>query len=332
MAATIHAAYLRLILKSAEAVGLDARQIDDRMALTATAPGADDRVSVAATYELWAMLVELSGDATIGLRLAGHAQRASAGVLEYAARNSPTVGELLQTVARYARLLNTGAAIKVNDRGRRVQLSYRLLESHPVHPASIDFVLGYLMYRVRALTGRQVVPAEVDLPQTRPANPRPYHVLFGQSIRWAQPVVRVCFAPEQWQTALQAPDPELADLMRAMVEREMAQLPEGDDICAQVEAEILRAGGGATPSLDAIAERLGLTARTVQRRLKEDGTTFRALSKRVRMDRAAELLTAGRLTLAEVAFEVGFSEPSGFCRAFRKVFGRTPTEYREAAE
>ncbi|MGK0361789.1 MAG: AraC-like DNA-binding protein, partial [Bradymonadia bacterium] len=219
-------------------------------------------------------------------------------------------------------------AIGIDVQTRQVEMSYRLLARHPVHPASIDFVLGYLMYRVRELSGRLLMPIAVDLPQLEPANPAPYHALFGKRIRWGQPVVRVCFTPTQWQTSLQAPDPELARLMRDMVEREMAQLPSGDDICALVKTEILRAGGGPSPSLDEVARLLGITARTVQRRLKEADTTFRALSKTVRMDRAADLVQAGQLSLAEIAFEVGFSEPSTFCRAFRKAFGQTPTEYR----
>ena len=330
MTATIHPAYLRLILKSADTLKLPGDVIRTRMGLDEAAIAGEARVPVEATFRLWAALVDLSGDMAVGLRLAGHARAASAGALEYAARNCPTVGDLLQMVAQYARLLNTAAEIAVDTQPSGVELSYRLLERHPVHPASTDFAVGYLMYRVRELSGRLLMPAEIGLPQALPADTRVYRALLGKNLRWGQPGVRVRFTLAQWQTSVQTPDPELARLMRQMVEREMGNLPPDDDICAQIKAEILRAGGGPALSLDAVAGRLGLTARTAQRRLKLAGTTFRALSKRVRMDRAADLIRAGHLPLAEVGFEVGFSELSTFCRAFRKTYGVTPTQFRQA--
>ena len=328
MPATIHTAFLRLILKSAASLRVDPVALCARIGLDAAALDAGARVPVEATHRLWAALVELSDDPTVGVRLAGCAQDSSAGALEYAARNCPTVGELLKTIAQYARLLNTGAEIAIDEGADRVEVRYRLLARHPVHPASIDFVLGYLMYRVRALSGRVLIPAAVDLPQARPADASAYHTLFGKRICWSQPGVRVRFTRAQWEISLQAPDPELARLMRGVVEQEMARLPSGDDICAQIKAEILRAHGGSTPSLDDVTRSLGLSARTVQRRLKDAGTTFRALSRQVRMDRSADLVRAGTLSLAEVAFEVGFSDVSTFHRTFRKTFGMTPTRYR----
>lgn len=331
MIATIHSAYLTLILKSADALGLDVDPLRAQLGLD-NALSSDGRVPVQITYQLWTALEGLSGDPAVGLQLADHALQFAAGALEYAARNCATVGALLETIAQYARLLNTGADITIESQPEGVVLGYRLLARHAVHPASTDFAISYLLLRARTLSGRRLMPTRIGLPQALPANPKPYHALLGKHLRWQQPGVQVLFSHAQWNMALLAPDPELGRLMRQVVERELDQLPPEDDLRARVEVEVLRGGGHTPRTLDDIAQRLGMTARTLQRRLRDAGTSFRTVSTRARLGRAADLVREGVLPLDEIAFEVGFSDASTFYRAFRKAHGMTPTQYRDAAE
>lgn len=331
MIATIHSAYLALILKSADALGLAVGPQRSQLGLD-DALATEGRVPVQTTYQLWSAIAALSGDPAVGLRLADRALQFAAGALEYAARNCDTVGALLETIAQYARLLNTGAEITVEAQPSGVVLGYRLLAQQSVHPASTDFAIAYLLLRARALSGRRLMPTRLALPQPVPVDPDPYHALFGKQLRWQQPCVRVLFSQAQWDMALQTPDPELGRLMRQVVEREIDQLPPEDDLLTRVQVEVLRGGGRASRSIDDIAQRLGMTARTLQRRLSDAGTSFRALSNEARLGRAAVLVRDGLLPFDEVAYEVGFSDASTFYRAFRKAFGMTPTEYRAAAE
>jgi AraC-like DNA-binding protein len=83
----------------------------------------------------------------------------------------------------------------------------------------------------------------------------------------------------------------------------------------------------ADPQLSATAKRLGLTARSLQRRLQDEGTSFQALRDETRRALADRYLTEG-LSLAEISFLLGFSEPSAFFRAFKRWTGRTPIERR----
>jgi AraC-like DNA-binding protein len=86
----------------------------------------------------------------------------------------------------------------------------------------------------------------------------------------------------------------------------------------------LRAGEG---HVDVIAKRLGLTARSLQRRLKDEGTTFNAVREDVRRQLSRRFLEDG-LSIAEISFLLGFSEPSAFFRAFKRWTGQTPLEAR----
>jgi AraC-like DNA-binding protein len=95
-------------------------------------------------------------------------------------------------------------------------------------------------------------------------------------------------------------------------------------------ARELRAAEGA-PTIDAIAAELGTSERTLRRRLRDHGVTFRALVDEVRRERARALVAGGGRPLIEVALEVGFSDASAFSHAFRRWFGHAPRELRAAS-
>jgi AraC-like DNA-binding protein len=78
-----------------------------------------------------------------------------------------------------------------------------------------------------------------------------------------------------------------------------------------------------------VAQALHLSERTLQRRLQEEGTSYQQLLDDTRRELAQQYLATPRMTLLEIAYLLGFSEPSNFFRAFRRWFGKTPGEYRE---
>ena len=94
-------------------------------------------------------------------------------------------------------------------------------------------------------------------------------------------------------------------------------------------ARIVEAEYGSDLSLDDIARRVASSRRQVQRAFAEIGnTTFRQYLTKVRMERAAEMLQAERLTVREVAQRVGYRQPAQFAKAFRRHRGRAPSAYR----
>lgn len=111
----------------------------------------------------------------------------------------------------------------------------------------------------------------------------------------------------------------------------LARLPADDDILDWVERVVAGAMGRGVPEMDHVASQLGMTARTLQRRLGERETTFQPLVDGVRRRYAERYLSDDRLAVAEIAFLVGFADPSNFHRAFRRWTGTTPTAFRAAS-
>ena len=93
-----------------------------------------------------------------------------------------------------------------------------------------------------------------------------------------------------------------------------------------------RLGNYGLPTLEEAAEMTGMSQRTIRRRLYLEGTTYRKLMDRIRFDSAQEMLVDGGLSVRHIAFELGYSGANNFIRAFRRISGMTPTEFRRISE
>ena len=105
--------------------------------------------------------------------------------------------------------------------------------------------------------------------------------------------------------------------------------PDPDDLVTRAQHEVMRRLGTGEPDIDGIAQAMAVSTRTLQRRLEERGITFKRLVDEVREDQARKLVSAGTMSLSEVAFFLGYSDQSALSRAFKRWTGQTPKKVRE---
>lgn len=125
-------------------------------------------------------------------------------------------------------------------------------------------------------------------------------------------------------------DETIARFFDQHLEKELAKLAERDSLEKRVCLTVTRSLSEGVPSITQIASELGMSGRTLQRRLSERGQSFQSLVDLARRDFASQLLRETDYSLAEIAFLTGFSEQSGFTRAFKRWEGQTPGSYRLA--
>lgn len=134
------------------------------------------------------------------------------------------------------------------------------------------------------------------------------------------------------EAALAAPnklgDETIAQFFDRHLEQELAQLVDDEGLKKRVQIAVSQSLSEGVPTLTDIATSLGMSARTLQRRLAEQGHTFQSVVDLSRRDLAQRLLAETEYSLAEIAFLTGFSEQSGFNRAFKRWLGETPRSYR----
>ena len=197
----------------------------------------------------------------------------------------------------------------------------------PPNKQVCDFSLGVAhAYARDAIPGWRLL--EVLLPYPPPEEIDGYARFFGRSPRFGGGALALCFPSELLGRPLRRVDAKLASLLEQVVAGSLAKLPQAPGFAARVRHELSRALQDGQATLAQIATRMGITPRTLQRRLADEATTFQIMLDDCRRDLALPLLAGAELTLQEVAFALGFSEPSAFHRAFRPWTGTTPGEYR----
>jgi AraC-like DNA-binding protein len=168
----------------------------------------------------------------------------------------------------------------------------------------------------------------IDLP--RRGNAGRYAVPFRAPVYFRRPHCALLLQPRFLELPVVRREPELNRMLASFP----AELIRADEMAASVQARVRALLGEdlrrELPGLEEVAKRLHMASATLHRRLQAEGTSFQKVKDACRRDQALALLRAGRLTGEEIAERLGFSDASGFVRAFRKWTGRTPMEFRDA--
>jgi AraC-like DNA-binding protein len=192
-----------------------------------------------------------------------------------------------------------------------------------------EFVLGLLLQQAATALGRTVVPVAVTVPGAPPRSHDHLVEAFGtRNIQFGAPVSSITFSALDATAPLPGADPALAAIVgdHAAHSINTARLILGwlDKVHAEIAGE-LAAG---TPSLDRVAHRLAISPRTFQRRLHEEGTSWREEVEKVREAEATRLLRDTGLNVDTIAARVGYSDVRALRRAFHRWHGRGPADFR----
>lgn len=293
----------------------------------------EEHADAALTAVDWGRLLEAASgeldDPFLALRLPAELKPRTYGLTELAVRASPTVREALLRLVRYAPLENDKLVLALEERGAQVAFTCRVAG----HPRGLtrhahEYVLASALTQARTLTGLPVRPRAVWFLHARPKRVDALHRFFGtEEIDFGRADNGLLFDAEWMEARLTTRDPRLLATAEQLANSALRAQGPTEDFTAAVAARIeeaLESGVGA----EEVAARLHMSKRTLQRRLDEVGVSFQELVDRVRAEKARALLRDEHLSLAEVAFRLGFSEVSSFSRSFRRWTGVSPGRYR----
>lgn len=284
----------------------------------------DARITAPQFCIAWAEAARLAQRPALALDLAAAIPIGAFGIVEYLCRAAPTLGEALRRWVRYLNLLDDAVAVALEVDADRAHLRVAR-ESEAPAPASHELCWALVARYARELAQRPFRLAGVDFAHAAPADPAPYRAFFDAPVAFGAGQTRLSFPRAALESPLASADPALlAILERAATTIEVPREP---PLVVQVKRALHEALRTDDAQIEAIAKRLGLAPRSLQRRLKDDGASFAALREDVRRDLAQRYLHDGH-SIAEISFLLGFSEPSAFFRAFKRWTGITPLEAR----
>ena len=301
------------------AAGLDSDRITD--------PNA--RFPMPRMQKLWKLAIEDTGDPCLGLTAARQFQPALLHGLGLAWLVSDTLLDAFGRLVRYARLINSALLFRLEEQPDSIDLITVLPESLPpdFEYAATDLGIAAFLRMCQITAGHPMLPRHVTLQRPQPYCLAQFEEMFGVSIEYGAPVNRLCFDRQALTRHLSSANPELARINDQVVMDYLARF-DRDSIAMQVRSKIIHQLPDGIPKQETIADTLHVSLRSLQRKLKEEDTSFKNLLEETRRQLALQYLRDSRRSIGEITYLLGFSEPSNFTRAFRRWTGKSPVQYR----
>lgn len=269
-----------------------------------------------------------SGRPDFALRLAARRRFDSLGPISLLLKEQPSVGQALETLLSYLRLVNPSLVTRVLPRGPWVFIQEDLpYEGAQSLAQPIELALGVMFKILQELLGPRWAPVSVHFRHAPPAEVAAHEAFFGSRVLFRAGFNGIALRPADLSAHPQGGDPGLARVVRSVLDGALARA-QGPDVVVRQLVVALLPGGGCTAQQ--VARHLGVDRRTLHRHLASQGLNFSALLQAVRRDLVQAHLAHAQLPVAESAALLGFASPSAFAYWFRTQFGCSVTRWRQA--
>ncbi|REJ76449.1 MAG: AraC family transcriptional regulator [Acidobacteria bacterium] len=292
----------------------------------------DPKLMVSAA-DYYAFLEGLAGvdkdPVTIPLR-AGAAMRCDDyGAFGLAFKSATTLHGSYRRAGRYARVLTSVSTydVEMTSRGGLMHL-HRAGERTLGMRLSNEATIASIASISREVSSSEFKPLAVYFKHSKPKMIEEHKRYFGCPVHFGSDKDAVLVTRGQLNAPNRLGDKSISRFLDKHLETEVKELEESETLDQMVCRQISRSLSEGTPAISDIARQLGMSSRSLQRKLSEDNLTYRELMERSRRELARRLLQQTDYSLAEVAFMTGFSEQSAFSRAFKRWEGETPRSYR----
>ncbi|MEM1111707.1 MAG: AraC family transcriptional regulator ligand-binding domain-containing protein [Pseudomonadota bacterium] len=290
----------------------------------------DAPVPVHKVARLLERAAEISDNSCMGMRMGQDYHYEAASMLIMAMMAAPRVESSLKCLNRYDKYVDTGIETRLDFDQPLAEFCARLLGDDDVERVQLNEYLMVFLAQTLFVATRQRMPVEeVWLSHSNEVNAAALVDYFAAPIIFGQPVNKLIFDRTYLQAACFTSNALLFEILTNALQTYFAPSSEQGRFIDRVAREIVSAAEVDSDSAERIAERLAISARTLRRRLAEEGFSFQEAKNLAREKHAKYFLAHTTLSLSEIAFKLGYSELSAFSRAFRAWTGLTPQNYRE---
>ncbi|WOX06807.1 AraC family transcriptional regulator [Microbulbifer pacificus] len=294
----------------------------------------DSRVTLSKLVKLLSYASALAPEDDLRVRLAENFHPGVLHVLGYAMMSAPTLHDSLQYVVRYRRIVSSLCNVRLQEVPSGFEFSIRPVRAEQrVVPGlglrEAEVLLASLVKFARDLVERELKPLCVFLEAEGPeqGNDR-LHTFFGCEIKYGHAYNAVVFSRENATRKLLTHNSLVARNHETMLDEYLARV-DRSDLVNLIRCKIYDCLPGSTPAQAQVADMLGMSLRNLQRRLSEQGTSYKDILEQTRKRLAIKYIDEAHLSLGEIGYLVGFASVTNFNRAFKRWTGVTPGEYRD---
>jgi AraC-like DNA-binding protein len=291
----------------------------------------DNSITDGQLFDILQKAASITGNDFFGLH-AGEIFSGLSNILGYLLLNCANLKEAVEKYCCYQ---------KVYDESNRIGLTFqddfiivRLTmadERHNLDRHVVDLRLAGTYKYCRVLTGKVQPLEEVRFQYKKPSDITEYLRVFKCPLRFGCNENSLVFKRRVLETPILQPNKDLRILFESYTRSVMDKQSADESYSRKVKTAILDHINGEVPNIGKISKVLNIGTRTLQLKLRDEGTTFSVLLDEIRKDLALEYLKNEENTIAEISYILGFSEPSVFHRCFKRWTNSTPNSYRSIA-
>jgi AraC-like DNA-binding protein len=329
---TVGAGFARGLFEFAVSRGADRAALHAASGITPEAfADQDGRIPMMNYVALMRAGVKLSGDPALALHYGEAVNISEVSIVGLVGRASKTMGEALQQLNRYVRLVVEAEAAPASDRFQRMEdaegfwiVDTRLNANS--FPELTESAFAQLVCHTREFghAASRPMVQEVHVTHARPDHWQEYERVLRAPTVFSSTRNAMRVDPE-WTTYSVARDtPYVFNLLKERADALLADLEASKTMRARVEALVLPILHTGDTGVDSVARKLGVSRQTLARRLSEEETTYEKTLDALRHRMALHYLDGRKTTIIETAYLVGFSDPSAFSRAFKRWTGKSP--------
>jgi AraC-like DNA-binding protein len=300
--------------------GITIQQIEDRHA----------RLNAQSQIRFLDLAADHLDDPFLGFHLARDFDLREIGLLHYVLTSSATTGDALRRVVRYSQTANEGVSLKYLESSDEVSIICRYVGVvRHSDQQQMEFWITALVRSCRELTGRQLLPSRVTVVHRRPEGCAEINEYLGATMRFGAEADMIVFPKAIKDMPVVTADPYLNELLVAYCEEALARRKSGGGVTpSDVENAIASLLPHGMARVEEVARKLGMSRRTLARRLAAEGSTFSDVLNRLRFDLAQRHIADSALSISQIAWLLGYREVSAFTHAFKRWTGKTPREMR----
>jgi AraC-like DNA-binding protein len=302
--------------------GLTTEQIEDR----------ESRFRAQSQVKFLQLAADAVGDDLLGFHLARDADLRETGLLYYVLASSDKLGESLERAERYSGINNEGISLRLRHQPvTAIAFQYVGIE-RDWDRHQIEYLLTAVIRICRQMTNRDLRPRRVRMMHRHSAAATELNMFLGCDVDFGSDVDEIVFSENVKDIPVVTGDPYLNALLIKYCEEALADraVPR-DTLRSDLEHAIALLLPHGKAQAGEVASHLGMSRRTLARRLAAQGLTFAGVLAQLRVDLAKRELRDASLTISQVAWLLGYREVSAFTHAFKRWTGKTPREVRAAA-
>jgi AraC-like DNA-binding protein len=299
-------------------LGLDARILEEP----------DARLPLGTVAALVREVVADRGPA-FGLHAGAGRKTKDAGLIGYAMLHSATLRAALMRLVRYGRIMGDHNRIELEESGSTATITF---EGHPVLEAIHGFTelsVAWLISGLREISATDLTAREVRFPYPEPSHSAHVRAFLRCPIEFEAPHTAIVLKRDDLDLRVVGSDVTLVGYLDKLAEDAVKSLGDQGSILGRLRQVLWSSLSDGEPTLTATSTAMALSPRTLQRRLRDEGTTFAEALSALRQELATRLLEDRSLAVYEVGFMLGYADPTAFHRAFRRWRGVSPKRFRE---